>query len=267
MQQGWVYVLVNSSMPGMAKVGRTIRSPAERIAELSQASGVATPFMLAFDQAFADCCGAERDIHDELDRRGLRVAPNREFFWGSPSDIIRVVLGASDTIERRFPAVKDDSPQLLLAAGDRHLSGTSDCLQDTGEAVRCYRLAAKRGALLAFERLGKIYAGLYQIQSGRAVRHRALALLKQGARRGNYYCFAEMAVLFTQERHLENAGKAWNLFFQGRNTAWNPEARDRDGPVRGGLLPLYCQLLGAGCAAWPPGIVDRNHAWPDRASA
>ena len=35
MEPGWGYVLVNSSMPGLAKVGRTTRSPAERVAELS----------------------------------------------------------------------------------------------------------------------------------------------------------------------------------------------------------------------------------------
>ena len=88
MQEGWVYVLVNSSMPGMAKVGRTFRLPSERVAEL-QSTGVATPFILAYEQVFADCCAAEKAVHDELDRRGLRVALNREFFRGPPSDIIR----------------------------------------------------------------------------------------------------------------------------------------------------------------------------------
>ena len=31
--QDWIYVLVNSSIPGMVKVGRTARQPAERAAE------------------------------------------------------------------------------------------------------------------------------------------------------------------------------------------------------------------------------------------
>ena len=47
MEPGWVYVLVNSSMPGIAKVGRTTRAPRDRAAELSGVTGVATPFIVA----------------------------------------------------------------------------------------------------------------------------------------------------------------------------------------------------------------------------
>ncbi len=214
--QGWIYVLVNSSMPGLAKVGRTTKSPASRAAELSGATGVATPFVLAFDQAFADCCAAEKAVHDELDRRGLRVAPNREFFHGSPSDVVRVVLDAAEAAGHWVPATIDTSAQSLLAVGDRCLFGIGDTLQDTGEATRCYKLAAARGSLLAYERLGRIFAELYVEHPDRAGRRRAMAPLKEGARRGNYYCYAEMATLFAVERHLDNFCKAWDLFFAAR---------------------------------------------------
>jgi hypothetical protein len=63
MEQGWIYVLVNSSLPGLVKVGRTSRSTQERVAELSAATGVPTPFVLAFDQEFEDCVAAEQSVH------------------------------------------------------------------------------------------------------------------------------------------------------------------------------------------------------------
>jgi hypothetical protein len=213
MEAGWIYVLVNSSIPGMAKVGRTMRRPADRVAELSAATGVATPFVLAFDHAVADCHAAERAVHDELDRRGWRVAPNREFFRGSPSDIIRVVLDVAEGGGGVTPATPDHSAAALLAAGDRCLLGLGSTLQDGGEALRCYKLAAARGALTAYERLGEIYGRLYAARPDRASRRRALAPLKEGARRGNPYCYAGMAMIFAAERHAANFTKAWGLFF------------------------------------------------------
>jgi T5orf172 domain len=185
MEQGWVYVLVNSSIPGMYKVGRTTRLPSERAAELSAATGVATPFVIAFEQEFADCVTAEQQIHAELDRRGHRIASNREFFSGSSTDIVRVVLDAATAIPA--PAGQPFAGQPLVgrplvgqplvgqplvgqqrnaatsatdlfAEGDRHLHGTIDTLQDGAEAVRFYHRAATRGSIMAMERLGCILA-------------------------------------------------------------------------------------------------------------
>jgi hypothetical protein len=214
MPQGWVYVLVNSSIPGLAKVGRTTRPPAERVAELSAATGVPTPFVLAFEQEFAECEHAERDIHAELDRRGYRLAANREFFRGSPNEIVRVVL--------QVAAVAGDGPEMpptpsaegLLADGDKHLFGEGAHLQDLGEACRCYRLSATRGSLIALERLGAIYA--QSKGRSRSGRRRALRQLKDGAQRGNYYCYVEMATLYAIEGHAQNFAKAWDFFFSRR---------------------------------------------------
>jgi hypothetical protein len=209
MEQGWIYVLVNSSTPGMAKVGRTTRLPRDRAAELSAATGVPTPFVVAFDQPFIDCCEAERLVHAELDRRGLRVAPNREFFRGPPSDIIRVIIEmtvGSGAVDTQRP---DPSAERLCHAGDNAMYGRGETLQDTGEALRCYKLAASRGSLVAYERMGRIYVSLYQKTRNRAGRRRALNVLKEGVRRGNYYCYCEMATLFSIECHVANFIKSW----------------------------------------------------------
>ncbi len=218
MEEGWVYVLVNSCMQGVAKVGRTTRLPRDRAAELSAVTGVATPYVVAYEQSFADCHAAERAIHALLDRTGLRVNPAREFFWGTAPDIIALFRQAGAALEAGAPApdaqeaaarTADD----LLAAGDDALYGHGDVLQDTGEAVRLYRQAAAKGALDAHARLGSIYVQLYAVRQNRAGRRRALAPLKEGARRGDPYCYCEMAELFALEGHMANMAKAWSLFF------------------------------------------------------
>jgi hypothetical protein len=223
MEQGWIYILVNSSIPGMAKVGRTTRPPADRAAELSAATGVATPFILAFDQRCADCAEAERLVHAELDRRGLRIAPNREFFRGPISEMVRVMIDIGERSGAAPPAGPDLSAQRLRLAGDRALFGRGDTLQDTGEAMRCYKLAASRGSLIAFERLGHIYVRLYLGARHRAGRRRALSALKEGARRGNYYCYCELGVLFAADRHIANFEKSWDLFFARRADSFNAD--------------------------------------------
>jgi len=215
MEQGWVYVLVNSSIPGMVKVGRTTRPPGERAAELSAATGVATPFVLAFEQTFADCVQAEQDIHAELDRMRMRVAANREFFRGSPADIVRIVLEVA-SLSGEAPDFKlAPTAAVWLTRGDNALFGRGETLQDMTDALRCYRLAATRGSLVALERLGSIYAQLRS--KGRAGRRRAMRYLKEGAKRGNYYCYTEMARLYAAEGHASNFTKAWNLFFSQRD--------------------------------------------------
>jgi hypothetical protein len=240
MNQGWVYVFVNSSLPGYAKVGRTHRSPAQRAAELSAATGVPTPFVLAFEQAFDDCVVAERLVHAELDRRGLRVAQNREFFIAPPSDIIRIILDLTDRIEPATQAADDTSADRLCAAALCALHGTGNHLQDTGEAVRLFKLAVARGSLAAYERVGQIYAALYLANQDRPRKRRAMAAYKEGARRGNYYCYAGMADIFAAERHAGNFSKAWTLFLKHRAEAFRPEL-ERDASHYARALARYIE--------------------------
>ena len=215
MEQGWVYVLVNSSMPGLAKVGRTTRTPHDRAAELSGVTGVATPFIVAYEQAFADCQAAERAVHAELDRRGLRVHAKREFFNCAPAEIVRLLLRAGEAggempASPRAPL----AAEALIEAGDRALFGSGNTLQDAGEAARYYKLAAARGAAEAYERLGSTYVQLFTKHRDRVSRRRAVSTLKEGVRRGDPYCYCVLARVFALEGHLGNVAKAWTLFFE-----------------------------------------------------
>jgi hypothetical protein len=52
--------------------------------------------------------------------------------------------------------------------------------------------------------------------------------LKDGARRGNYYCYCEMTWVYAAEGHLQNFAKAWDLFFARRADSFNQEAETGD---------------------------------------
>lgn len=90
-EAGFIYVLVNPSMPGIVKIGKTTRSPIARARELGSASGVPTPFMLIYHLEVVDCQKAEQYVHERLEAAGRRVAGNREFFSVAPTDAIVLV--------------------------------------------------------------------------------------------------------------------------------------------------------------------------------
>ena len=103
---GFIYILTNPSLVGIVKIGKTTRSPANRVAELSSATGVPTPFQLVYYAEFADCDAAERALHGLFTDRNARVADNREFFRIAPHEAITAVV----TLHTRAPqAMPPDS--------------------------------------------------------------------------------------------------------------------------------------------------------------
>ncbi|WP_077927658.1 GIY-YIG nuclease family protein [Wohlfahrtiimonas populi] len=77
MTVGYVYILVNSSMPGLIKIGRTLRDSRVRARELSS-TGVPTSFQVAFELFTEHHEDLESKMHYEL--KDYRVNPVREFF-------------------------------------------------------------------------------------------------------------------------------------------------------------------------------------------
>lgn len=65
-------------MPGLVKIGLTDRNPQVRAAELTRATGVPAPFVIAWCRAVSDCAGVESAVHRMLHDR--RVSNRREFF-------------------------------------------------------------------------------------------------------------------------------------------------------------------------------------------
>jgi hypothetical protein len=98
-EPGYIYVLVNPSMEGLVKIGKTTRDPESRAKELSQATGVATPFYVAFNIYVPDCHSAEEFVHAILEHKGFRNTANREFFQMPLSQAIEVLLLAQKELE------------------------------------------------------------------------------------------------------------------------------------------------------------------------
>lgn len=74
---GYVYVLKNSTLPEMYKIGGTTKHPEVRAKELSNTS-IPTPYEVCFSLEVADWRKSESFIHESLS--AYRVANNREFF-------------------------------------------------------------------------------------------------------------------------------------------------------------------------------------------
>jgi len=77
MSAGYVYILINSSMPGLIKIGRTFRDSKARAREL-RSTGVPTPFEVAFELFSESHEELEQKLHDQISE--FRVSYDREFF-------------------------------------------------------------------------------------------------------------------------------------------------------------------------------------------
>jgi T5orf172 domain len=238
---GYVYALINGAMPGLVKVGKTTRDPAGRAQELSGATGVATPFMVVFEQMFGDCDAAEAAIHRSLEQSGCRLATNREFFQASPSQVIKFIMavhaamGETDPVHELSGDPEDRLGQLaapwqhLLDQADAYDLGRGEYLEDHYEAYRLYEDAARLGSAVAMDSLG------WMNWNGEGVRRddrAALQWWKDGAARGNYYCHASMANAFALRREFQNAGKRWAAFFRGRNAATDSDFSQFERPAQ-----------------------------------
>lgn len=118
---GWVYILTNPSMPGLVKIGLTTRALSARAAELTAATGVPTPFVIAWGRAVSDCAAVETAVHRMLDDR--RVSGKREFFCCDVTTARQVIEAAAvGKLGRRYRAPMRRRPRYGRRRG-RDLTG------------------------------------------------------------------------------------------------------------------------------------------------
>lgn len=98
---GWIYILGNSHMPGLLKIGRTDRTSYERIEELSSATGIPTPFVLVWQEEVSNSVCAEKEIHEYLHE--YRVSEGREFFKVDTCIAVDIVK----SIATRYPVEEE----------------------------------------------------------------------------------------------------------------------------------------------------------------
>jgi len=84
-----IYVLTNSSMPGLVKIGKTSRSDVEcRMKEL-YSTGVPVPFACFYACKVENASEVEKDLHIAFG--DLRVNANREFFKIGPERVFAIL--------------------------------------------------------------------------------------------------------------------------------------------------------------------------------
>lgn len=86
---GYVYVLSNPAMPGILKIGKSIKGGRNRATELFS-TGVPSPFFLEFEILVDEPFYIEKAAHDALSEK--RVSGDREFFRCDPEDAITAIL-------------------------------------------------------------------------------------------------------------------------------------------------------------------------------
>lgn len=99
-KEGYVYILSNPTMPGIVKIGKTVRAPEARLKELNSATGVAMPFNLETVVETKNPSLTERIIHEHLSSR--RINQRREFFEVSVKDATRVAKVAAKRTHSRI---------------------------------------------------------------------------------------------------------------------------------------------------------------------
>ncbi|MDD0840688.1 GIY-YIG nuclease family protein [Curvibacter sp. HBC61] len=232
MSDQYIYILINPSLKGLLKIGRTNRRPEERAQELSATSGVPQPFIVAYEAKISDSVLAEQQIHSELTRMGHRNNPAREFFELPLKDAVAIVdricsnfLPTQESDRDSFIEEVGEVAQDFYELGCRQMDGDGDEWQSFDDAVVSFQRAIAMGNKDAYIPLADIYLwGL----AGRADLRRAVDMLNAGAKAGNYKCYlnlweiysgnavnlyAEEHVKFSGGLSISNAEKAYGLYF------------------------------------------------------
>jgi hypothetical protein len=231
---GYVYALINQSLPNTVKIGKTTKDPSIRASELSAATGVPTPFFVAFEAYFNDCDAAESYVHAFLESKGVRLAANREFFSVSPTVAINAIHEAqnkygvsqnsniltdgddkayNDDFLSELSGEFEEPWQSILDEAEIYDYGYGDYLQDYEKAIKLYKNAAKLGSSQAYIRLAELISETEGAQQG-------LEWLKRGADNNLPDCWLTLIEVFSGNhlyievsRNKENAIKCYRKYF------------------------------------------------------
>jgi len=76
----WVYVLTNTKMHGLCKIGFTKNKPSERVKQINSATGVAQDFVVEWALPCFNAHDVEKQVHKYLQDNCFRVNNKKEFF-------------------------------------------------------------------------------------------------------------------------------------------------------------------------------------------
>jgi len=163
--RGYVYAMVNPSMPGLVKVGKTKRNPEERAKELSSVTSIPMKFIVIYKAEVNDCDAGEAYVHQLLSSKSKRVNEHREFFEVKPEEAVRAILDYQQQEEAFGQSCERESEQELpsdmsrfeeeLDLGDKFQYGEDGFTKDFFQARKHYKNALE----LATVRLDAVERG------------------------------------------------------------------------------------------------------------
>ena len=110
MDKGIVYVLTNSAMPGLVKIGMTTRDSIDARMKELYSTGVPVPFNCEYacEVKASDCAEIEKALHSAFEPN--RINANREFFRIEPKLVIPILklLNRKDITEEVTAEIEND---------------------------------------------------------------------------------------------------------------------------------------------------------------
>lgn len=233
-ESGHIYILINPSIDGLVKIGKTTRDPAARAKELSHATGVPTPFYVAFSIEVPDCHSAEDYVYAVLEYNGFKRSPNREFFEIPLRKTIEVLLrvekelkaevgniSGSQTQSESFEGREKHPGVAILEKAIDFYYGFNGEIEDKKEAVRLLNQAKALNFEPAYTSLAEHFVLRAEdlsiendVKGMQTLFEEALEILKEGSKRGHGRCYAKMAEIYGVQDNDINASKCWKKYFQ-----------------------------------------------------
>ncbi len=143
MNEGTVYVLTNPAMPGMVKIGKTIRNVELRLSDL-YSTGVPLPFECEYAAKVKDVDKTEKAFHTAFEPS--RVNPKREFFNINPEQAIAVL--SLMAIEDVTPSVQEEAKTIDIEA----TASAEKFKKKRRPTINYFEMGLKEGDILKFGR-------------------------------------------------------------------------------------------------------------------
>lgn len=209
--KGHLYILINASMPGLIKIGMTTRDVEERAHELSQSTGVPTPFIVAYEKYVHDCYTGEKIVHSILESEGYRVKKNREFFNAPLNKAIDVINQYATSEINKSNDKNSELGEKEYDKGMSYLVGSGNILQDTDKAIKHLRNAMDLGYAPA---CGVLAEELYDPPLDKNDYKMALECYNRGIELGEEGYYAPMAAIYFDIDNKANALKCWGWYMK-----------------------------------------------------
>jgi T5orf172 domain len=116
LSKGYLYILSNQAMPGLLKIGLTMRTVPHRIAELSAATGVPSAFIVEAYFESSNPQQHEKAVHRKLQER--RVT-GKEFFRVRLEEAVECLRVVTGNVPRGNPRQLSQDERALMDIQDQ----------------------------------------------------------------------------------------------------------------------------------------------------